>query len=151
MLRAWPLETATPLLVAPPGTCERCGCHLSRYRSLLESRCAPCQLAEPATEPVWQPRPVAPGTAPQIVLVVLEAGPLAARDIAAQTGLTYPTVKDVLRRLRRRHLVTTGGPYRRPLYQLAARPPPTSAASHHRRACAEEHPPGSWGTRRMLG
>jgi hypothetical protein len=151
MLRAWPLETATPLLVAPPGTCERCGCHLSRYRSLPESRCAPCQLAEPATEPVWQPGPVAPGTAPSIVLVVLEAGPLAARDIATQTGLTYPTVKDVLRRLRRQHRVTTGGPYRRPLYQLTARPPPTPAASHHRRACAEEHPPGAWGTRRMLG
>ncbi len=51
--------------------------------------------------------------------MVLEAGPLAARDIAAQTGLIMSTVKDVLRRLRRQHLVTTGGPYRRPLYQLA--------------------------------
>ena len=49
---------------------------------------------------------------------MLEAGPLAARDIAAQTGLTMSTVKDVLRRLRAQGIVTTGGPYRRPVYQL---------------------------------
>jgi hypothetical protein len=124
MLRAWPLESATPLPAAPPGTCERCGCHLSKYRSLLESRCAPCQLAEPATEPEWQPGPRRDRHPPRIVLAVLavlEAGPLGARDITTQTGLTTATVKDVLRRLRRQHLVTTRGPYRRPLYQLAAR------------------------------
>jgi CRP-like cAMP-binding protein len=115
MMRAWPLESATPLLVAPPSTCERCGCHLSRYRSLLESRCAPCQRAEPAAEPASR---AATDTAPRIVLAVLEAGPLAARDIAAQTGLTTPTVKDVLRRLRAQGIVTTGGPYARPVYQL---------------------------------
>jgi len=30
-LRAWPVETATPLLVAPAGTCTPCGCKLSQY------------------------------------------------------------------------------------------------------------------------
>jgi hypothetical protein len=83
MLRAWPLENAMALLVAPPGSCERCGCNLSRHRSLLESRCAPCQLADPAAGPANH---AAVGTAPRIVLRVLEAGPLAARDIAAQTA-----------------------------------------------------------------
>jgi hypothetical protein len=95
----------------------RCGCQLSKYRSPLESRCAPCQLAEPAPAPATR----AIGTAPRIVLLALEAGPLAARDIATQTGLCQPTVKDVLRRLREQGQVTTGGPYKRPLYQLAGR------------------------------
>jgi DNA-binding transcriptional ArsR family regulator len=63
-------------------------------------------------------RPVS-GTAARVVLAVLEAGPLCARDIAAQTGITMPTVKDVLRRLRRQGIVAAGGSYNRPVYQLA--------------------------------
>jgi DNA-binding IclR family transcriptional regulator len=52
---------------------------------------------------------------------VLEAGPLAARDIAAQTGLTMSTVKAVLQRLRAQGIVTAGEPYKRPLYRLRGR------------------------------
>ena len=117
MLRAWPVETATPLLVAPAGVCSRCGCRLSRYRSFGETACWACQAADPSDGVVVGR--VVNGSAPRIVLAQLEAGPLAARDIANQTGLTYPTVKDVLRRLRAQGIVTAGGPYRRPLYQLA--------------------------------
>jgi hypothetical protein len=65
--------------------------------------------------------PGATGNAPRIALGVLKAGPLAARDIATRTGLCHPTVKEALRLLRREGVVTTGGPYRQPLYQLAAR------------------------------
>jgi DNA-binding transcriptional ArsR family regulator len=61
------------------------------------------------------------GPRPGIVLAALAAGPLAACEIAAATGLGPASVKDALRRLRGEGVVTTGGPYRRPLYQLAAR------------------------------
>ncbi len=27
---------------APPGKCDQCGCHLSKYRGSGETRCAPC-------------------------------------------------------------------------------------------------------------
>jgi hypothetical protein len=37
MLRVWPLETATPPLVAPAGTCRRRGCKLSRCRAETET------------------------------------------------------------------------------------------------------------------
>lgn len=84
------------------------------YRSPLEQRCAPCQLAEPATVPDDR----AATDTLTIVLTVLEAGPLAARDIASRTGICHPTVRDVLRRLREQGRVTTCGPYRRPLYEL---------------------------------
>jgi DNA-binding GntR family transcriptional regulator len=58
------------------------------------------------------------GTAPGIILLALEAGPLAARDIAAQTGLCHPTVKEALRRLRREGIVTMSSAHR-PVYELA--------------------------------
>jgi DNA-binding GntR family transcriptional regulator len=58
------------------------------------------------------------GTTHGIVLMVLEGGPLAARDIATQTGLCHPTVKEVLRRLRREGVVTMSSAHR-PVYQLA--------------------------------
>jgi hypothetical protein len=121
MLRAWPLETATPLLVAPAGICERCGCHLSRYRPFGETRCAPCQQAEPAAMPAWRYGRAANGTPGRIILAALKAGPLAAREIRTQTGLGAPAVKDTLRRLREQGQVTIGGSYKRPVYQLAAR------------------------------
>ena len=114
MLRAWPVETATPLLVAPAGSCSRCGCRLSRYRSFGETACWACQAADPSDGAVVER--VASGTAPGIVLAALAAGPLAAREIAAATGLGAATVKDALKRLRGEGVVTTGGPYRRRLY-----------------------------------
>jgi DNA-binding transcriptional ArsR family regulator len=119
MLRAWPLENATPLLVAPAGSCTGCECRLSRYRSFGETACWACQAADPSDGVVVGR--VVTGTAPRIVLAQLEAGPLAARDIAAQTGLTMSTVKGVLRRLRAQGIVTIGGTYKRPVYRLRGR------------------------------
>lgn len=115
MLRAWPLETATPPLAAPAGVCSRCGARLSRYRGAGETACWACQAA---TGGLAAGRLVS-GTAARVVLAELEAGPLCTRDIAAQTGITMPTVKDVLRRLRAQGIVAAGGSYNRPVYQLA--------------------------------
>jgi predicted ArsR family transcriptional regulator len=72
-------------------------------------------LAEPAAAPAGR----AHGTT-MIVLAVLEAGPQAACDIAARAGLSKRTVKDALRRLCAQGIVTAGGSYHRPLYELAA-------------------------------
>jgi DNA-binding transcriptional ArsR family regulator len=114
VIRAWPVETAAPLLVAPAGTCDRCGCNLSRYRSPGETRCWACQQSTPGA-PEWPSR-CANGAAPRIILAALEAGPAAACEIAAQTGLSRFTVKATLTRLRHQGAVTFSGPRNRPVY-----------------------------------
>jgi hypothetical protein len=41
-----------PETLAPPARCERCQCWMSAYRQEWETRCWPCQDAEPCEEPI---------------------------------------------------------------------------------------------------
>ncbi len=58
--------------------------------------------------------------AARVVLLALQDGPLAMRDIVAQTGLRLPTAKGAVRVLRAHGVITMGDrDRRRPTYTLA--------------------------------
>jgi hypothetical protein len=106
-----------PLTLAPPGRCEACGCHLSRYRQPDETLCAPCAPNGGVQDESGSGKAQA-GSVSAAILEALGAGPMSRADISTLTGCPTSSVKAALRVLVAGQQIERGGTYSTPLYQL---------------------------------
>jgi hypothetical protein len=99
------------LPTARAGSCESCGCRLSRYRPGGRRTCLACGGPDVYAKT---------REASERVLLALEDGPHTAREISKALQLTQRVAKDALSRLREAGQVEIdpASPYRAPRYSL---------------------------------